>query len=323
MPIPFFDKEQLRYFPITLFAATMGLAGFTLVLQRAGRVWGFHPALGHTALALTALVFLAFVVLYAVKIRAFRAEVAQELGNPVKLNLFAGLTVSTVLLSAAFLEVSPATSYYAWIAGTIGHLALTLYIMGRWLNGASLEIPQLTPLAFIPVVGNILIPLAGVSHGARELSWFFFSVGAVFWLVLFTILVYRLIFHAILPERLLPTLFILIAPPAAGFVAYLRLNGVVDSFARVLLYVGLFLTLLLAVQARRFLRLKFALPAWAYSFPLAAMTLATLLMYEHTRHEWMKSIALVLFLVLAAIVAWLVVRTVQAAGKNELLVPEG
>ena len=36
-----------------------------------------------------------------------------------------------------------------------------------------------------------------------------------------------------LPERLLPTVFILIAPPAVGFIAYVRLTGGVDVFAQI------------------------------------------------------------------------------------------
>lgn len=38
---------------------------------------------------------------------------------------------------------------------------------------------------------------------------------------------------------------------------------------------GLFLTLLLFTQIGRFARLQFALSWWAYSFPLAAITIAS------------------------------------------------
>lgn len=76
------------------------------------------------------------------------------------------------------------------------------------------------------------MPIAGVQHGFSELSWFFFSIGVVFWLVLLTIIFNRMFFHQPLPGKLLPTLFILIAPPGAGFVSWLQLNGELDAFAR-------------------------------------------------------------------------------------------
>ena len=81
--------------------------------------------------------------------------------------------------------------------------------------------------------------------------------------------------------RLTPTLFILLAPPSVGFIAYLQLIGSLDAFARILYYTALFLSLLLASNALRFLRIPFFISAWAYSFPLAALTIATLVMSTH------------------------------------------
>ncbi|MDZ7809277.1 MAG: hypothetical protein U5L11_02915 [Arhodomonas sp.] len=58
------------------------------------------------------------------------------------------------------------------------------------------------------------------------MSWFFFSVGLLFWIVLTDHRrLPRMIFHQPLPARLMPTLSILVAPPAAGFLSYLRLTG--------------------------------------------------------------------------------------------------
>ena len=91
-------------------------------------------------------------------------------------------------------------------------------------------------------MGNVLVPVAGVPLGYPEISWFFFCIGLVFWLILLTIIFCRVLFHHPIPDKLMPTLFILIAPPAVGFIAYLRLAGELDSFARVLYFTGLFFT---------------------------------------------------------------------------------
>ena len=40
---------------------------------------------------------------------------------------------------------------------------------------------------FIPVVGNIIVPIAGVDDAPAEVSWFFFSFGLIFWIALFTL----------------------------------------------------------------------------------------------------------------------------------------
>jgi tellurite resistance protein len=51
---------------------------------------------------------------------------------------------------------------------------------------------------------------------------------------------------------------------------------------RVLYFAGLFFTLLAFTQLGRFAKLSFFLSWWAYSFPLAVITIASLLMYEQT-----------------------------------------
>jgi tellurite resistance protein len=182
------------------------------------------------------------------------------------------------------------------------------------------EIGHLNPAWFIPVVGNILVPIAGVHHAPADISWFFFSLGLFFWPVLTAIIFYRLIFHASLPERFMPTLFIFIAPPAVGFISWYNLVGEVDAFGRVLYFVGLFFTLLLLAQASYFARLKFFLSWWAYSFPIAAITIASLVMLKDTGAGLYAWIAGLLLALLTAVIAILLVRTALAVSRREICV---
>ncbi|MFP3442800.1 hypothetical protein R0K18_34200, partial [Pantoea sp. SIMBA_133] len=80
-----------------------------------------------------------------------------------------------------------------------------------------------------------------------------------------------------LPAKLLPTLFILIAPPAVGSISWFQLVGEINAFGRILYYIALFLTLMLLTQTTRFIKLDFFLSWWAYSFPIAAITIASFL----------------------------------------------
>jgi tellurite resistance protein len=217
---------------------------------------------------------------YAAKVIKFKAAASKEWAHPIKMNFVPAVSISLILLSIAWLPISAPYSKLLWTAGVVLHLILTLYVMTQWMHHSKFEIVHLNPAWFIPVVGNILVPIAGVEHAPIEVSWFFFSIGIIFWPVLLTIIMYRVIFHASMPERLMPTLFILIAPPAVGFISYLKLTGEVDAFAQLLYHSALFFTLLLFTQVRHFASLKFFLSWWAYSFPLAAITIAT-----HADHE--------------------------------------
>jgi tellurite resistance protein len=45
------------------------------------------------------------------------------------------------------------------------------------------------------------------------------------WAVMFTIIMNRIVFHNPLPQKLMPTLFILIAPPAVALISLTILNN--------------------------------------------------------------------------------------------------
>jgi len=132
----------------------------------------------------------------------------------------------------------------------------------------------------------------------------------------------RIIFHQPMPEKLLPTLFILIAPPAVGFISYIKLTGDLDAFARVLYYFALFLSLLLVSQLPRFARLPFFLSWWAYSFPLAAMSISSMLMMDLTGREFYGYLGMALLVILSLLVVLLSVKTIKAVQNGAICTPE-
>jgi tellurite resistance protein len=311
-------QATLQRFPVAYFTVVMGLAGLTLALDQAARVLGWPVAPARAALLATVLALLAVLGAYGAKLLAHRQAVAAEWSNPATLSLFPAASISLLLTSAALAPVAAGLSGPLLAAGALLHLALTLAVMSLWVHHTRFEIEHSNPAWFLPVVGNILVAVAGAGRAPAELLWFFYSVGLVFWLVLFPIILYRLIFHPPLPERLLPTLFILVAPPAVAFLGYLALTDTLDTLARVLYHAAAFLTLLLAVATPRFSRLPFALSWWAYSFPLAAFTIATLSMYARTGLGFFHGLALVLLALLVLIMAILVSKTARAIARHGL-----
>ncbi len=312
---------RLAYFPISFFAMVMGLSGLTIGWEKAQKVLDLDLGVTPWLIGATATVFVVLSLIYAAKLVLYRGAVIEELRHPVKLNFFPTISISLLLLSIACLPVMPDVGRGLWMVGAALHLVITLYVMNVWMHHEHFQVQHMNPAWFIPAVGNILVPVAGVPLGYIDLSWFFFSIGILFWLILMTIIVYRVLFHNPIDERLMPTLFILIAPPAIGFIAYVRLVGELDSFARVLYYAGLFLTLLLFTQANRFLRLGFFLSWWAYSFPLAAISIASLLMFEQSGQDFYRYLGMGLLTLLTGIVTLLLVRTAIAVQRNGICVP--
>jgi len=300
----------------------MGLGGLTIAWLRAEEILSLPFSISPWLLALSTGLFALLAALYTIKMVKYRAETAAEWAHPVKMNFVPTVSIALILLSIAWLPLSAPYSKLLWLAGTALHLVLTLHVITQWMHHSKFEISHLNPAWFIPVVGNILVPIAGVEHAPVEISWFFFSIGLTFWPLLLTIIFNRVIFHGSLPERLMPTLFILIAPPAVGFLSYVKLTGEVDAFARILYYAALFFTILLIAQLRWFTRLKFFLSWWAYSFPLAAITIATLAMFKHTGDPMFLRLSGILLAIATVVITALLVRTGIAVARREICLAE-
>ncbi|MDP2833402.1 MAG: SLAC1 anion channel family protein [Pseudomonadota bacterium] len=313
---------RLQHFPIAWFAMIMGLSGLTIAWLRAEEILSLPVSISPWLRLLSTGLFALLAVLYTVKVVKYRAETAAEWAHPVKMNFVPTVSIALILLSIAWLPLSAPYSKLLWLAGTALHLVLTLHVITQWMHHTKFEVAHLNPAWFIPVVGNILVPIAGVEHAPVEISWFFFSIGLTFWPLLLTIIFNRVIFHGSLPERLMPTLFILIAPPAVGFLSYVKLTGEVDAFARILYYAALFFTILLIAQLCWFTRLKFFLSWWAYSFPLAAITIATLAMFKHTGDPMFLRLSGILLAIATVVITALLVRTGIAVARREICLAE-
>jgi tellurite resistance protein len=314
--------DRLQHFPVPFFAVVMGLAGLTLAWKRAEVV--FHPPFAVSCYLefVSAAAFAIIALTYALKLARYPVEVMREWRHPVRINFFPTISIGLILLSIVFVDRYFEAARVIWVFGSGLQIVFTIYVINAWIHRSNIEVGHVNPAWFIPVVGNVLVPIAGVRFFPPEISWFFFSVGIVFWIVLLTIVMNRLFLHAPLPERMLPSLFILVAPPAVATISWFALNGSIGPFGRILYYTALLFTLLLASNAARFLRARFFLSAWAYSFPLAAVTIASLLM-AHSVGGWVfEWISMGLIAVLTLIVVALVVRTLIGISRHELCVEE-
>lgn len=314
--------NRLAEFPVAFFAVVMGLLGFTLALHAAETALGFEGAASTTALVAGIAAFVLIATLYALKLLRHPTAVRAEWAHPVRLAFFPAFSISLLLIATALVPHSPEAALPIWLAGMLTQAVLTLSVIANWIGTRAFLHAQLSPAWFIPAVGNVLVPVAGAGLGFIETSWLFFSAGLVFWIVLLTLVINRLIFHDPLPQRLHPTLVILIAPPAVAFIAYMRLGGEVDAFARILLNAGYVFAAVVATQLPRFRTLPFALSWWALSFPIAALAVASLLFAERAASTAHQMIGLGLVALLAVVILGLALRTLKAIARQEICRPE-
>ncbi|WP_439523476.1 SLAC1 anion channel family protein [Marivita sp.] len=310
--------SRLEHFPVAFFSAVMGLMGTSLALEVAGFL-----RVGQIVAGFAVLVFVTQLGFYAVKAIRHPAAVAAEWNHPIKLAFFPAISISLLLGAVALRGVAPGLAEGIWVIGAVLQAVLTLAIVTSWISHRGFGVGQMSPAWFIPAVGNVIAPIAGVSLGHVDASWYFFSLGVLFWIVLLTLVFNRLVFHEPLPGKLRPTLTILIAPPAVAFVAWLQLNGgVLDAPARMFYNLGLFFTALVLLQTPGLFRLPFALSFWALSFPIAAMTIASFRYAALSGAPIFVAIGWALLALLCVIIAGLLWRTSLAVLRGEICQPE-
>ena len=317
-----YEFDRLKNFPIAFLGMTLGLIGFTLAYQKAEIILRLPFSLTNYLLYLSFAVIGIITIIYLLKIIRYPEDVKEEFNHPIKLNFYPIIAKLFLISSIIYLTINIAVSRYLWWIGVIVQSIFTIIIMSAWINHTKFKMHHINPSWFIPVVGCIIIPIAGVKHFSAELSWFFFSIGIFWWIILTVIVIYRIIFHNPIPQKMIPTFFILFAPPVIGFISLTKLMGGINIFGNLLYYFGAFLFILIMFQFKMFLRLKFFLSWWAYSFPLDALVIGTLLMYHETGSQFFFIISWILFIFLNLVILLLLVITVRAVIKKRICIDE-
>lgn len=312
----------LQHLPITLFTTVMGLIGLSLALYQAAAMLRWSMVIPAVIYWFGVAVFAAVACGYLLKLLRYRQAVLAEWRDPEQIAYFPAISISILLVATATVTMSEPIGHGLWLVGVAAQAALTLSVISSWIGRREFQHPQLCPAWFIPAVGNVIVAFAGVPLGYLEISWLFFSLGLMFWVILLTLVVNRLIFHAPLPARLQPTLVILIAPPALGFSAYLGLTGQVDPMAHMLLDFGYAFALVVSTQGLKILRLPFSMSFWALSFPVAALTIASFKYADAAQSRAHVYIGLALLSVLVLTIIVLILRTVQAFVRGDIFKPE-
>jgi len=315
----------------------MGFAGLTLAWHRAIPLMG-EAAQGLSLLLglLTAALFVAALLGSGLRFHRHPEALADDLRHPLRHAFVAALPAAGLLLASVLVTLfSDASSPEAadtlglrplarglWWVSSLGQLGITLWVMQRWWNGPKgqgLTWSAVTPALMIPVVGNVLAPLAGVPLGHAEWSAAQFGLGVVFWPVVLTLLMVRLATQGLWPERTLPSSFILIAPPAVIGLSSLQL-GAPLLLGWMLWGVALFTLLWVGMLLKRMGSQPFGMAHWGVSFPLAALSSLTLRLAE--TQGFLSLLGPLLLALTTLVFCGLTLATVRGLREGTLLAPE-
>ncbi len=317
-----YEKEnRLEHFPIMMYAVVMGMSGLTITYQKATLWLGVPEIFGIIFMYITTSTFLVVTCIYIIKYIKYTTAVKNEFSHPIRINFFAAISISMLMLAIIYKESSPGISAIFWYPGTLLHFYLTMHTIAFWINHNQ-ELNHSNPAWFIPIVGNVLVPVAGFGFVSNGILMYFFSVGMFFWFILFSIIFNRIIFHNQLAVKFIPTLFILIAPPAVGFIAYFKMFGVIDMFATFLFNIAIFFTLLIIFMYKNFLKIKFFISWWAFVFPVAAVTISIMLMQHQTGNSILLYISYMMLVATSLIIGIVLFQTIKNMTSHNICVDE-
>ncbi|MEX8517420.1 MAG: SLAC1 anion channel family protein [Leptothrix sp. (in: b-proteobacteria)] len=318
-------SPPLKFLYPAWFSVVMGLCGLALAWQRATPLMG--EMAGALALVIGLAAALVFVLLAGASLLRLQRhpEAWQDDRNhPVRHTFMANMPISLILLATVAVALagpSPLAAGLWWI-GSLGQLWVTLWVLSRWWAGnkvGGLQWAVVTPALIVPIVGNVLVPLAGVPLGYPEWAAAQFGIGLMFWPVVLVLLMVRIAVQGLWPERLLPSTFIFIAPPAVIGLSSLQL-GAPPMLAWALWGMALFSFLWAGRLVVRIIALPFGVAHWGLSFPLAAFAALTLRLAEPG--GLLAVLGPLLLALTSLVILALLMATVRGLRQGTLLAPE-
>jgi len=311
------------------FSVVMGLAGLSLAWHRAMPLMGeMADAVALIVGAVAAMVFVVLSVTTLLRAQRYPDAWEEDCRHAVRHTFVATLPLAVLLLAtvAAAMFGDNVWARLLWWTGSLSQLFVTVWVMARWWRGnasgnehGGLVWATVTPALFIPIVGNMIAPLAGTVLGASDWASAQFGIGLMFWPVVLVLIVTRIATQGMFAQRLLPTLFIFIAPPAVAGLALLTLGAPLAA-GWACWGMALFALLWVGTQARRIVAAPFAISHWAISFPLAAFTALTLRLA--TPGGVLAVLGPVLLALTSLIVLGLLAATWRGLREGSLLAPE-
>lgn len=313
---------SLEHLGLIGFVPVMGLCGLSLAwAQAAGRMGEVAIGVAQASALLAGVLILALLGITVWRFVRWPLTRVHDAAHPVRHVFVAAPTVSLILLATCGVAFTGPSAFWdaLWMTGAVAQAMVTTWVVLRWLRSGASHWMGVTPAMLIPVVGNVLLPLAGLSLGHSTWALVQWAVGALLWPVVLLLLVLRLQRVGMWPARMRPSVFILIAPPSVMALG-LMLWQMPLVWSLTLWGVALAFVALALRQLPQCFDQPFGWPMWSLSFPLTAFAALTLRLAN--AGVLPQLLALVVLALASVVVAALLRWTWWGLRSGELLQPE-
>lgn len=259
--------------PLNTLAVAFGLAGLAGVWSLAVTDLGAPDGVAEFFWIVAAVAWIWLIVAHTLRGRRTTDRLVDQLRHPAQGPIAALVPIVVMLLGAHLHSYLPAAGFWVVVVGLAATVLFAGWIVGRWVGGG-LEPDAVHGGYFLPTVAAGFVgATAAAKIGLPAIAIGAFAIATFFWVIVFTLLLARLALRPPLPAPLVPTLAIIVAPPAVGGTAWLTITG---GHTGAIDYSLAALTVLMVVVqltlARSYFTLPFTLGFWSFTFPFAAVS---------------------------------------------------
>lgn len=305
-----------RRMPPNAFGIAFGLAGLASMWRAMDQMIGEVGPLVPVLTVISTAVWVVLVVAYLAKISrpgVLRADLDDPILGPFVSLMFVSGMVNGSLWYGLGIE---AGRYLVLICAILA-LLFGGWITGHWLV-TPLQVQSLHPGYFLPTVAGGLVGATTLkSVGFPDFALIGFGIGMICWVIMGSVVTYRLFVGPPLPGPLLPLLAIELAPPAVAGNAWTALVPGANPVQWALIGYTLLMAMVQVRLYPEYRKVPFAPTFWAFAFSYSAAATYALHWLKLDPFPGGQMVAWVIVLSVTAFIVWIAVRTIQTmrAGK--------
>ncbi len=264
--------------PLNIFGVAFGLAGLATTWRVADSLDIAPGSVATVITLIAAAVWVASLVIYTRHVTVGAGSLVRDVRD-MTVGPFASLIVIVPLL----LVVDGLNPYAPHLARVLVDVLIVAVVAvgglftGFWMRGGT-DLDRLHPGYFLPTVaGGFVASAAATEVGQLRLAQMMFGLGVICWMIVGSMILGRLVFRPRLPDALVPTMAIEVAPAAVASLAlFFASDGQVTTPLVLLAGYGLLMVTAQLPLLPRYLNLGFSLGTWAFAFSWAAVASAGL-----------------------------------------------
>lgn len=252
-------KDKLAGMPIAVIPTMVGAATLSNMWAPLGFTWIRHLTMWVAALVL---------ICYLGKIIFHFNTVKKEYTNTVPASLYAGLTMITMILGSYVFDYNPIVGKTMWALGLAFHtLHLCIFIFRNVIQGVKID--TFVPSWFVTLNGIMVSCVVGLPMNQPTICKMVVFYGITALVVTMPFMIVRLV-RKPLPDLLLPTKAILLAPSSLCLVSYLNFITEPHTWVVYVLYAVVFITLIyILINLPKFFSFDFHPGFAGLTFPMA------------------------------------------------------